>query len=443
MNILLLGSGGREHALAWKIAQSKHCTQLFIAPGNAGTLQCGKNINIGANDFEAIKKFSIENNIEMIVVGPEEPLVKGIYDYFEGLKASLTGGGWRGLLIGPSANGAQLEGSKAFSKKFMQRNNIPTAAYAEFTKQNFEEGEKYIQQHSLPVVLKADGLAAGKGVIIAQTHEDALHAFEEMILHHQFGDASSKVVVEEYLDGIELSVFVLTDGKDYKIIGAAKDYKRIGEGDTGLNTGGMGCVSPLPFLTDDFMQKIETKIIQPTINGLQKENIIYKGFIFFGLIKVKDEPFVIEYNCRMGDPETEVVIPRLKNDLAELFLSLHNNTLKNEVIYFDERACATIVAVSKGYPGEYEKGKLIQFDNAAILQADNSIIFHAGTKVDNEGKVVTNGGRVLAVTSFGRNITDAVQLSKNVLKNIHFEGIYFRRDIGYEFETPINRENLK
>jgi phosphoribosylamine--glycine ligase len=439
MNILLLGSGGREHALAWKIAQSKHCTQLFIAPGNAGTSQCGKNINIGVNDFKAIKEFAVANNIEMIVVGPEEPLVKGIYDYFSS-QSIQSGKSW--FLIGPSANGAQLEGSKAFSKKFMQRNNIPTAAYAEFTQQNFEEGKKYIQQHSLPVVLKADGLAAGKGVIIAQTHEDALHAFEEMILHHQFGDASSKVVVEEYLDGIELSVFVLTDGKDYKIIGAAKDYKRIGEGDTGLNTGGMGCVSPLPFLTDEFMQKIETKIIQPTINGLQKESIIYKGFIFFGLIKVGDEPFVIEYNCRMGDPETEVVIPRLKNDLAELFLSLHNNTLKNEVIYFDERACATIVAVSKGYPGEYEKGKLIQFDTPAIQQAGNSIIFHAGTKVNDEGKVVTNGGRVLAVTSFGRNITDAVQLSKNVLSNIHFEGMYFRKDIGYEFETQnINRQS--
>jgi phosphoribosylamine--glycine ligase len=431
MNILLLGSGGREHALAWKILQSKHCTQLFIAPGNAGTSQYGKNINISVNDFEAIKKFSIENNIEMIVVGPEEPLVKGVYDFFSNDEETK-----KIIVIGPSANGAQLEGSKAFSKKFMQRNNIPTAAYAEFTQQNFEEGKKYIQQHSLPVVLKADGLAAGKGVIIAQTHKEALKAFEEMILHQQFGEASSKVVVEEYLDGIELSVFVLTDGKDYKIIGAAKDYKRIGEGDTGLNTGGMGCVSPLPFLTDYFMQKIETKIIQPTINGLQKEYIIYKGFIFFGLIKVKDEPLVIEYNCRMGDPETEVVIPRLKNDLAELFLSLHNNTLKNEVIYFDERACATIVAVSKGYPGEYEKGKLIQFDNPAILQANNSIIFHAGTKVDNEGKVATNGGRVLAVTSFGGNITDAVQLSKNVLGNIHFEGMYFRRDIGYEFETP-------
>lgn len=441
----MLGSGGREHALAWKISQSKHCDNLFIAPGNAGTSQHGKNINIGVNDFEAIKKFSIGNNIEMIVVGPEEPLVKGIYDYFEkekansdtGIKASPTGGGWRGLLIGPSANGAQLEGSKAFSKKFMQRNNIPTAAYAEFTKENFEEGKQYIQKHALPVVLKADGLAAGKGVVIATTTEDALSAFEDMIINQQFGEASSKVVIEEFLDGIELSVFVLTDGKEYKIIGHAKDYKRIGVGDTGLNTGGMGCVSPLPFLTEEFMQKIETKVIQPTINGLQKENIIYNGFIFFGLIKVGDEPFVIEYNCRMGDPETEVVMPRLKTDLVELFLSIHNNSLKDAVIAFDERACATVVAVSKGYPGDYEKGKLLSLPVDKLTS--DSIVFHAGTKQTANGDIVTNGGRVLAVTSFGKNIADAVQLSKTVLNNIHFEGMYFRNDIGYEFDAPIRR----
>lgn len=426
MNILLLGSGGREHALAWKIAQSKHCTNLFIAPGNAGTLQSGKNINISVNDFEAIKKFSLQNNIEMIVVGPEEPLVKGVYDFFTNDDETKNI-----ILIGPSANGAQLEGSKAFSKKFMQRHNIPTAAYAEFTNENFEDGKKYIQQHSLPIVLKADGLAAGKGVIIAQTHDEALSAFEEMIVHHQFGDASNKVVIEEFLDGIELSVFVLTNAKDYKIIGHAKDYKRIGEGDTGLNTGGMGCVSPLPFVDDLFMQKINTQIIQPTINGLQAENIVYKGFIFFGLIKVNDEPFVIEYNCRMGDPETEVVIPRLKNDLVELFQSLHNNTLKNDVIYFDERACATIVAVSKGYPGEYEKNKPININVSDTLK--DSFVFHAGTKII-DGDIVTNGGRVLAVSSFGKDIASAVQLSKSVLSNIHFEGMYYRSDIGYEFK---------
>lgn len=431
MNILLTGSGGREHALAWKIAQSKHCDELFIAPGNAGTLQHGTNVNIGVNDFEAIKKFALENAVEMIVVGPEEPLVKGIYDFFKNDEATKNI-----IVVGPSANGAQLEGSKAFSKKFMQRNNIPTAAYAEFTKDSFQEGKKYIQQHTLPVVLKADGLAAGKGVVIAASTQDALNAFEEMIINQQFGEASSKVVIEAFLDGIELSVFALTNGKDYKIIGHAKDYKRIGIGDTGLNTGGMGCVSPLPFLTDDFFNKIETRIIQPTIQGFQKENIIYNGFVFFGLIKVGDEPFVIEYNCRMGDPETEVVIPRLKNDIIELFLAMHNNTLKDIVIEFDERACATIVAVSKGYPGDYEKGKVIKFDDAAISQFNNSIVFHAGTKLNDKDAVVTNGGRVLAVSSFGLNIADAVQISKEVLSKIEFEGMYFRNDIGYEFEAP-------
>ncbi len=425
MNILLLGSGGREHALAWKMAQSKHCSNLFIAPGNAGTALCGKNINIGVNDFDAIKKFAVDNNIEMIVVGPEDPLVNGVFDALKKDQSTK-----HIIVIGPSANGAQLEGSKAFSKKFMQRNNIPTAAYAEFTKENFNEGKEYIQQHATPVVLKADGLAAGKGVVIAQTTKDALNAFEEMIIHQQFGEASSKVVIEEYLDGIELSVFVLTDGKDYKIIGHAKDYKRIGVGDTGLNTGGMGCVSPLPFLTDDFLQKIETHIIQPTINGLQKENIIYNGFVFFGLIKVGDKPFVIEYNCRMGDPETEVVMPRLENDLVELFLAVYNNTLKDVVIAVDERACATVVAVSGGYPGAYEKGKLI---NLPANVNRGTIIFHAGTKLDADEKLVSNGGRVLAVTSFGSNIANAVQLSKNVFANIHFEGMYFRSDIGYEF----------
>lgn len=429
MNILLLGSGGREHALAWKIGQSKHCAHLFIAPGNAGTSQCGRNIDISVNDFEAIKNFSVGNNIEMIVVGPEEPLVKGIYDFFASVDETKNI-----KIIGPSANGSQLEGSKAFSKKFMQRNNIPTAAYAEFTADNFEEGKKYIQQHTLPVVLKADGLAAGKGVVIASTHREALKAFEEMIIHHQFGEASSKVVIEEYLDGIELSVFVLTDGKGYKIIGHAKDYKRIGEGDTGLNTGGMGCVSPIPFADDAFIKKVEEKIILPTIKGLENENIIYNGFIFFGLINVKGEPFLIEYNCRMGDPETEVVMPRLKNDLVELFVSVYDHTLENAVIEFDERACATIMAVSEGYPGKYRKNIPIRFDDLQISR-NNSIVFHAGTKMSDDGITVTNGGRVLAVTSFGRNIADAVQLSKNVLKSIHFEGMYYRKDIGYEFKS--------
>src|SRR6266487_2261122 len=358
MNILLLGSGGREHALAWKIAQSKKCSYLYIAPGNAGTMQCGTNINMSATDFEVIKKFCLDNKIEMIVVGPEEPLVKGIYDYFGDTESSLKGER-KVRLIGPSAKGAQLEGSKAFSKKFMQRHNIQTASYAEFTYSNFKEGKKYIAEHSLPVVLKADGLAAGKGVVICNTHEEALDAFKEMIIHKQFGEASSKVVIEQFLQGIEASVFVLTDGRDYKIIGHAKDYKRIGEGDTGPNTGGMGCVSPVPFVDDMFMQKVEQFIIQPTVRGLAKENIIYKGFLFFGLINVYGEPFVIEYNCRMGDPETQAVMPRLKNDLVELFIALYEDKLGAAKIEFDERACAAIVAVSSGYPGEYKKNVLI------------------------------------------------------------------------------------
>jgi phosphoribosylamine--glycine ligase len=437
MNILLLGSGGREHALAWKIRQSNHCSQLYIAPGNAGTMQCGTNVNMNVNDFNTIKVFCISNQIEMIVVGPEEPLVKGIYDYLEATEPSPSGEG-RVKLIGPSANGAQLEGSKAFSKKFMQRHSIPTAAYAEFTRSNFEEGKKYIAEHSLPVVLKADGLAAGKGVVICDTGEEALLVFEEMIINKQFGEASSKVVIEQFLQGIEVSVFVLTDGKDYKIIGHAKDYKRIGEGDTGPNTGGMGCVSPVPFAGDLFMQKVEQLIIQPTVNGLAKENITYKGFIFFGLININGEPFVIEYNCRMGDPEAEVVMPRLKNDLVELFIALHQGKLSTAKIEFDERACAAVVAVSGGYPGEYRKNVPIsQFANpegsGQVMQMNgDTIIFHAGTKKVDDA-IVTNGGRVLAVTSYGTNITDAVNKSKKVLEQIHFDGMYYRRDIGYEF----------
>jgi len=424
MNILLLGSGGREHALAWKMRQSALCEKLFIAPGNAGTAQLGENILIDVNDFEKQKQFCIEHNIQLIVVGPEEPLVNGVYDFFNNQND------WKGFVIAPSKQGAKLEGSKAFSKKFMQRHHIPTAAYAEFDKNNFEEGKKYLLQHSLPIVLKADGLAAGKGVVIASSHEEALHVFEEMIIHKQFGEASAKVVIEEFLSGIELSVFVLTDGKNYKIIGHAKDYKRVGEGDTGLNTGGMGCVTPLPFVDNIFLQKIETKIIRPTINGLMQENIEYKGFIFFGLIKVNGEPFVIEYNCRMGDPETEVVMPCLKNDLVKLFVSLHNGTLAAERIEIDNRACAAVVAVSNGYPEKYEKGKIISLPKNL---PNDSIIFHAGTKMQNEN-LVSNGGRVLAVTSLGKNIAEAVQQSKNILQQISFDGMNYRRDIGYEFE---------
>ena len=424
MNILLLGSGGREHALAWKITQSKHCSKLFIAPGNAGTALCGTNVNMSATDFEAQKQFCKANEINLVVVGPEEPLVKGVYDFYQKALPAIP-------VIGPAAYGAQLEGSKAFSKKFMQRHNIPTAGYAEFTNENFEEGKKYIANHSLPIVLKADGLAAGKGVVIAITHEDALTTFEEMIINKQFGDASSKVVIEEFLDGIETSVFVLTDGKDYQIIGHAKDYKRIGEGDTGLNTGGMGCVTPVPFVDDLFMQKVISRIIEPTINGLAAENITYKGFVFFGLISVKNEPYVIEYNCRMGDPETEVVMPRLQNDIVELFLSVHNGTLKEQQITYSNSAYATVVAVSGGYPGDYRKN--LKIDGLDHLQTDSdTIVFHAGTKQQGDD-VVTNGGRVLTVTAAGANLTDAVEKSKAILSKIHFDGMYYRNDIGYEF----------
>ncbi|SJZ80379.1 phosphoribosylamine--glycine ligase [Sediminibacterium ginsengisoli] len=426
MNILLLGSGGREHALAWKMTQSHHCDQLFIAPGNAGTATLGTNLPLSITDFDAVKEACLQHRIDMLVVGPEEPLVKGIYDYFtadESLR-HIT-------VVAPSAAGAQLEGSKAFSKKFMQRHNVPTAAYAEFTQENFEEGKQYIAQHTLPVVLKADGLAAGKGVVIATTHEEAQQVFEEMIINRQFGDASSKVVIEEFLEGIEVSVFVLTDGDSYQVIGHAKDYKRIGEGDTGLNTGGMGCVSPVPFMDDAFMHTVEESIIKPTVAGLKKEGLVYHGFIFFGLMNVKGTPYVIEYNCRMGDPETEVVMPRLQTDLVALFAAMDNGTLIDANIAFDERSCCTVMAVSGGYPGAYRKNIPISgLENAADNK--NSFVFHAGTTESGSG-VVTNGGRVLAVTSFGNTIPEAVGISRGILDRISFEGMYFRKDIGYEF----------
>lgn len=427
MNILIIGSGGREHAFAWKIKQSILCGQLFIAPGNAGTADMGTNVAIGVNDFEAQKQFCLDNNIELVVVGPEEPLVNGVYDFFK--KDSAL----RHIKVfGPSAEGAQLEGSKAFSKKFMQRHNVPTAAYAEFTAENLEDGKKYLLQHSLPIVLKADGLAAGKGVVICTTHEEALAVFEEMIVNRQFGEASSRVVVEAFLTGIEVSVFVVTDGVEYQIIGHAKDYKRIGEGDTGPNTGGMGCVSPVPFMDDTFMKKVEERIIAPTVKGLQQENIDYTGFIFFGLMNTDGEPYVIEYNSRMGDPETEVVLPRLKNDLVELLLAAHRNTLPAITIETDSRSCSTVVAVSGGYPGDYAKGKLITIA-VEKLPAEGTIVFHAGTKETPEG-VVTNGGRVLAVTSYGNTIVQAATQSRKALEHISFEGMNFRKDIGYEFE---------
>jgi phosphoribosylamine--glycine ligase len=426
MNILLLGSGGREHALAWKISKSQHCDQLFIAPGNPGTAQHGANVAIGINEFEKQKQFCIEHKVNIVVVGPEDPLVNGVYDFYKNDEALKNI-----IVVGPSKQSAQLEGSKAFSKKFMQRHHIPTAGYAEFTQENFEEGKKYITQHNVPIVLKADGLAAGKGVVIANTHEEALQVFEEMIINKQFGDASSKVVIEEFLSGIEVSVFVLTDGKDYQIIGHAKDYKRIGEGDTGLNTGGMGCVTPVPFVDDVFMQKVETKIIKPTVDGLAKENLVYNGFIFFGLISVNNEPWVIEYNCRMGDPETEVVMPRLQTDLVALFAAMDNGTLADANISFNEGSFATVVAVSDGYPGGYKKNVLINGLESAL--SNNTIVFHAGTKQTEQG-IVTNGGRVLTVTATGNNLSEAVQSSKQVLETISFDGMYYRKDIGYEFK---------
>ncbi len=422
MNILLLGGGGREHALAWKMKQSPLCQQLFIAPGNGGTGNIGTNVPIGVNDFAAIENFVAANHIDLIVVGPEDPLVNGVYDYFTAKGVAV---------IGPSKEAAQLEGSKAFSKKFMQRQQIPTAAYAEFTADNFEDGKAYLAQHSLPIVLKADGLAAGKGVVICSTHEEAQQVFAEMILHKQFGDASSRVVVEQFLSGIEISVFVLTDGKDYKIIGHAKDYKRIGVGDTGLNTGGMGCVSPVPFADDVFMQKVIDRIIEPTINGFAKEGLVYKGFVFFGLINVEGEPYVIEYNCRMGDPETEVVMPRLQSDLVELFVQLNNGSLANSSVKIDDRAAATVMAVSGGYPGDYAKGKTMQLP--ATLPAE-SMLFHAGTQLKEDGTLVTSGGRVITATSLAPTIQQAAAQAKACIAQVQFEGMYFRNDIGYEFE---------
>lgn len=423
-NILLLGSGGREAAIAWKLRQSKLCKELFIAPGNAGTGQYGTNLNIPVSDFEAIKEVCIQDNIDILIPGPEDPLVSGIYDFFKNdndLKHIIV--------AGPSKEGAQLEGSKAFSKKFMQRHNIPTAGYQEFTEENYEDGITYIKQHSLPIVLKADGLAAGKGVVIAQSTEEALTTFEHMIKEGQFGDASKKVVIEEFLSGVELSVFVLSDGTNYVLLPQAKDYKRIGEGDTGPNTGGMGAISPVPFADDAFMSKILNQIVEPTIAGLKAESIQYQGFIFFGLINIGGDPYVIEYNCRMGDPETEVVMPRLKSDLVEMILKMEEGKLNEYNVEHDPRAACTVVLVSDGYPGSYAKGKVMQgFD-----KADNSILFHAGT-TNKDGSVVTNGGRVIAVTSYGNDINDALTTSYANAEKVDFEGKYYRKDIGYEFK---------
>lgn len=422
MRVLLLGSGGREHALAWKMAQSSMLEELFIAPGNAGTRQHGKNVALNPTDFPAVKNFVLENAINMVVVGPEEPLVKGIHDFFladEQLKNVPV--------IGPAKIAAQLEGSKDFAKQFMFRHNIPTAKYATFTKDNLEEGYKFLESMKPPYVLKADGLAAGKGVLILEELNEAKAELKNMLADAKFGEASSRVVIEQFLKGIELSVFVLTDGDSYKLLPEAKDYKRIGEGDTGLNTGGMGAVSPVPFADATFMDKVQNQVIIPTVKGLKQDGIPYKGFIFFGLINVKGEPYVIEYNCRMGDPETEVVIPRLKSDLLDLFEGVATNTLSERDIQFMDKCATTIMMVSGGYPEDYQKGKQIYGLNTVT----DSIVFHAGTSSDGPA-VLSAGGRVLAITSYGKHLEGALAKSYDSAAKIEFEGAYYRKDIGFD-----------
>lgn len=422
MTILLLGSGGREHALAWKMLQSSKCSTLFVAPGNAGTAAIAKNIAISINDFQSIKRFVLENDVNMVVVGPEDPLVDGIYDFFKNDSELSTI-----PVIGPSKIGAQLEGSKEFAKEFLSKHQIPTAAYDSFTVETVEKGCRFLETLQPPYVLKADGLAAGKGVLIINDLKQAQTELRNMLVHAKFGQASAKVVIEEFLDGIELSCFVLTDGKNYKILPTAKDYKRIGEGDTGLNTGGMGAVSPVPFADSILMEKIENRIVKPTIAGLQKDGIEYKGFVFIGLINVKGEPMVIEYNVRMGDPETEVVMPRIQSDLVELFEAVANQKLDEVTLEIDPRSATTIMVVSGGYPEDYQKG----FEITGIDSVKDSIVFHAGTKLEND-KVVSNGGRVLAVTSYGNNFQEAIKKSYQNIEQLHFDKMYYRKDIGFD-----------
>jgi len=421
MNILLLGSGGREHAFAWKLSQSPLIDKLYIAPGNAGTASCGENIDCSPLDFEKIELFVKEKQIGLVLVGPEDPLVQGIYDYFQAHEELKNI-----PVIGPSQKGAQLEGSKDFAKVFMQKYNIPTAAYRTFTRETLQEGFSFIDTLKPPYVLKADGLAAGKGVAILNNTGDAKAELEQMLAGSKFGKASEKVVIEEFLKGIELSVFVLTDGQHYQVLPVAKDYKKIGEGDTGPNTGGMGAVSGVPFADDAFMEKVHERIIKPTIQGLQQEKITYKGFIFMGLMNVGGDPYVIEYNVRMGDPETESVLPRIKNDLVELLLATAGGTLHTKKMKIDDRYTVTVMMVSEGYPGSYQKGKKI----AGLNTLDGSIVFHAGTAVDAEGNIITNGGRVLGVMSFGDTLTEAREKSYKNTAVIDFEGMYYRHDIG-------------
>ena len=422
MNILILGSGGREHTFAWKIKQSPLCEALYVAPGNSGTAAIAENVAIGVTDFQAIKKLVLDKKIDMVVVGPEDPLVQGIHDFF------LKDNDLKGVsVIGPEKAAAELEGSKEFAKEFMIRHNIPTAAYQSFNANTVEAGCQFLETLNPPYVLKADGLAAGKGVLILNDLNQAKAELKSMLVDAKFGEASTKVVIEEFLDGIELSCFVLTDGKNYKILPTAKDYKRIGEGDTGLNTGGMGAVSPVPFATPEFLNKIEELVVKPTIRGLQKDNLPYKGFVFIGLIKVGNEPKVIEYNVRMGDPETEVVLPRLKNDLVEVFQAISNQTLDTVNIEIDERAATTVMLVSGGYPESYEKGKEITGLNKLV----DVLPFHAGAIV-KEGKIITSGGRVMAITSYGNTYSEALKKSYQNIDKLHFDTMYYRKDIGFD-----------
>lgn len=422
MNILILGSGGREHTFAWKIAQSEKVSKLFVAPGNAGTNKIATNVPIGVNDFEKIKTLVLKENIQLVVVGPEDPLVNGIHDFF------LDDNELKNIaVIGPEKLAATLEGSKEFAKEFMMRHQIPTAQYKSFTSETVKDGFKFLEQLNPPYVLKADGLAAGKGVVILNDLDDAKNELKSMLVDKKFGSASATVVIEEFLDGIELSVFVLTDGDSYKVLPTAKDYKRIGEGDTGLNTGGMGAISPVPFANKAFMDKIEQRIVKPTVEGLKKDNMPYKGFIFIGLIKVGDDPKVIEYNVRMGDPETEVVLPRIQNDMVDLLKAVADQKLADIELQLDERTATTVMTVSGGYPGSYEKGKEI----SGIESIEDSLVFHAGTTL-KEGKVVTNGGRVMAITSFGSDFKTALSKSYENVAKLSFEGMNYRKDLGFD-----------